>query len=470
METKKRNSFSGSIGFILAAAGSAVGLGNIWRFPYLAARDGGGLFLLVYLVLTLTFGFTLLTTELAIGRKTKQSASTAFGVVNKKWKSLGILPYVICMIILPYYCVIGGWILKYFVAFVCGDMNKTLNKDYFSNFISDQWWPIIFAVIFLGATAIIVFNGINDGIEKFSKFLMPILILIIIIVAIFSITIKQIDANGVTRTGFQGFKMYLIPNFDGITVKDFISVVVDAVGQLFYSISVAMGIMVTYGSYVKDEEHIGKSTNMIEVFDTGVAFLAGAMVIPVVFTYMGKDGLAASGPSLIFESLPKAFSQMGDVGGIVGILFFAMVLFAAITSSVSLMENLVSSNIDVFHVSRKKSVVITTLIVLAVGVIVCLGYNILAVNVDLPNGSTNNTILDILDYSSNNLLMPLLALLTCILIGWVVKPKYVIDEVEKTGKKMGRKVLYVIMIKFVAPICLIALLLKSLGLLDFLLN
>lgn len=461
-KTKKRNAFNGSIGFVLAAAGSAVGLGNIWRFPYLAAKDGGGMFLFIYLILALTFGFTLLTAEIAIGRKTKQSPLTAYKKLHKKWKFLGVLACLVPIIILPYYCAIGGWVIKYFLVYLTGHGKEAANADYFTEFISMDIQPIVFLAIFLFLVAFIIFRGVNRGIEASSKIIMPLLILLVVIIAVFSLTISHTDADNVTRTGLQGLRIYTIPDFEGLTIKGFFTVLVDAMGQLFFSLSVAMGIMIAYGSYVKDDANLIKSINQIEIFDTLVAFLAGVMIIPAVFTFMGSEGLEASGPGLMFISLPKVFSSMGTLGNVIGCLFFAMVLFAALTSAVSVMEAIVSSFMDQFHISRKKAAAIETVIALIAGIFVCLGYNHFYFEKILPNGAKAQ-ILDIMDYISNSVLMPIVAIGTCILVGWVIKPKSIIDEVVKNGEKFGRKKLFIITIKFVAPVLLFILFLKSLG-------
>lgn len=462
--TKNRNSFSGSIGFVLAAAGSAVGLGNIWRFPYLAAKDGGGLFLLIYVVLALTFGFALLTTEIAIGRKTKQSPLTAYGILKKKWSFLGVLACLVPIIVMPYYCVIGGWVLKYFLAYLTGDGNRLASEGYFTEYISGASEPIIWMTMFLLLAAVIVFRGVNKGIESISKVLMPILLVLVIGISLFSMTIHYTDDAGITRTGWEGFLIYIIPDLEGLTVKGFFTALVDAMGQLFFSLSVAMGIMITYGSYVKDEENLAKSINQIEIFDTIVAFLAGVMIIPAVYTFMGREGMQASGPSLMFVSLPKVSAFMGDIGNFVGGLFFAMVLFAALTSEVSVMEAVVSSIMDKFGISRIKAAAMEMVLIFVVGVAVCFGYNKWYFNITLPNG-TKAQILDIMDYISNNCLMPLVAIGTCILVGWIVKPKTIVDEVEKNGCQFRRKRLYVLMVRYIAPILLLVLLFKSLGIL-----
>lgn len=458
---KKRNSFNSSIGFILAAAGSAVGLGNIWRFPYLAAKDGGGLFLVIYLILALTFGFTLLTTEIAIGRKTKQSPLTAYGTLKKGWGKLGVLACVVPMMILPYYCVIGGWVMKYAVTFIVGDWTQTAEDGYFTSFITADTEPIVYGVIFLILTCVIIYQGVNKGIEAFSKVIMPALLVLVLGIAVFSLTLKLTD-GGTVRTGLQGLKIMLIPRVAGMRFSDILTVIMDAMGQLFYSLSIAMGIMVAYGSYVKDGDDLMGSINQIEIFDTGVAVLAAVMIIPAVYVFMGEEGMSASGPGLMFISIPKVFEEMGGIGHFIGILFFLMVLFAALTSSISILEAIVSSFMDQFKVSRRRATVIEFVIALVLAVLVCLGYNKLYFEMPLPNGVTAQ-ILDVMDYVSNNILMPVVAMSTCILIGWVLTPDIVIDEVTKTGSRFIRKKLYVVMVRFVAPVMLFILFLQAFG-------
>ena len=457
---EKRSSFSGSIGFVLAAAGSAVGLGNIWRFPYLAAKDGGGLFLVIYIILVLTFGFTLLTTEVSIGRKTKQSALTAYGKIHKKWGFLGVLASLVPFIIMPYYCVIGGWVLKYAMVFITGQGARAATDDFFTNFITGYADPIVYNIVFLLMTGVVIFLGVNKGIESISKVLMPILFVMIIGIAIYSLTLKGgKDTDG--RTGMQGLAVYVIPNLEGVGFRDVMMTVMDAMGQLFYSISVAMGIMVTYGSYVKDEDNLLRSVNQIEIFDTIVALLAGVMIIPAVYVFLGEEGLSNAGPGLLFVAMPKIFADMGIAGNILGGLFFLTVLFAALTSCISIMEAICSGMIDK-GMKRSKATFVEGGIALVLSTVVCLGYNALYFEFKLPNGTVGQ-LLDIMDYLSNNVLMPILAIGTCILIGWVVKPKTVIGEVTKNGEKFYRKWLYIGMVKVVAPVLLVILLLGSLG-------
>ena len=463
-QEKKRNTFAGSIGFVLAAAGSAVGLGNIWRFPYLAAKDGGGMFLLVYLVLALTFGFTLLASELAIGRKTRRSALHAYGQLNRRFGALGVVACLVPFIILPYYCTIGGWVMKYFLVYLTGKGPQATSNGYFTQFLSSPVQPIVFALLFVLVVAFIIYRGVNKGIESSSKLIMPALFVLVIAIAVFSLTISHTDADGTTRTGMQGLKILVVPDFSGLTLRGFFTVLLDAMGQLFYSISVAMGIMVTYGSYVRDDANLGRSINQIEIFDTLVAFLAAVMIIPAVYTFMGREGMEASGPSLMFISLPKVFEAMGGVGHVIGALFFLMVFFAALTSAVSVMEAIVACLMDQFHISRAKATLLETAICLVLALLVCLGYNALYFDLLLPNGN-HAQLLDVMDYVSNNFLMPVVAIGTCILVGWVVKPRTVIDEIERSSGRFGRKKLYVVMIKVIAPILLTVLLHKSVGIL-----
>ena len=460
---KKKSGFSSSIGFVLSAAGSAVGVGNIWRFPYLAAQDGGGLFLLVYLALVLTFGFTLLTTDIAIGRRTKQSALNAFGSIRPKWGFLGKLTFLVPALIMTYYTVIGGWVLKYMTVYITGQGGAAAQDGYFGSFITSQAAPIVFMLVFLAVTALVVYAGVDKGIERFSKLVMPGLLLMIVGIAIFSLTLSFTDGEGVTRTGLQGLAVYLIPDFSGLTVSGFLKILLDAMSQLFFSLSVSMGIMITYGSYVDQDVNLSRSVSQIELFDTGVALLAGMMIIPAVYVFSGTEGMA-SGPSLMFVSLPKVFAAMGGAGTVVGLVFFVMVAFAALTSSVSILETLVSSCMALFHTTRKKMSLVIGLLSAAAAAVICLGYNVLYFELPLPNGSVGQ-LLDVMEYVSNSFLMPLISLLTCIFVGWVIKPKWIEAELEASGHPCTRKKLYAFMIRYVAPVIMAVLFLQSTGLL-----
>ena len=459
MSDNSRNSFSGSLGFVLAAAGSAVGLGNIWRFPYLAARDGGGLFLLVYIVLALTFGFTLLITEVAIGRRSQQGPLTAYKFFNRRWAFLGWLSFIVPYIIYPYYCVIGGWVLKYFVTYLSLGGREAINDGYFSGFISSQWEPLVLMAVFAVMCFYIVYKGVEKGIEKYSRIIMPALVVMVLFICFYSLFVSHTDSNGVTRTGLNGMAVYFLPNFEGLTLHRFLMIALDAMGQLFYSLSIAMGIMVAYGSYMKKSVNLGQAIDRIEVFDTLIAVLAGLMIIPAVYVFMGTDGMKA-GPGLMFIALPKVFDSLGVFGMVIGMVFFLMVLFAAITSAVSILEAIVASVMDKFGWSRKKSVIIMASTGFVWSVVVCLGYNVFYFDYTLPNGAVGQ-ILDIFDYVSNNILMPILAICTCILIGWVVKPNLLVGEMRLNGYRFRRKKMYIVMLKYVVPILLTVLLLTA---------
>lgn len=464
MREDERSSFSGSIGFVLAAAGSAVGLGNIWRFPYLAAKNDGGLFIAIYIVLALTFGFALLMTEIAIGRMTKSSPLKAYGVLNPNWKWIGFFATLVPFMIFPYYCAIGGWVTKYSLAYLTGVGEGVAADGFFGGFITSTTEPIALMAVFLLISSLAIVSGVNKGIEKVSKVLMPILLLLVIGISLFALTISYTDPSGVTRTGTEGLMVYMVPDLSNLTLSHFMGVLLDAMGQLFFSISVAMGIMVAYGSYFKDSGNVSKSVLNIEFFDWLVAFLAGIMIILPLYVFMGREGMHASGPSLVFVTMPKIFIEMGSIGSLVGVAFFIMVFFAALTSNISILEAIVSSFMEHFNISRKTATLAETVIALILGGIVCLGYNVFYFEAKLPTGSVGQ-ILDIMDFISNNLLMPIVAISTCLLIGWVVGPDKIIAEATKNGEKFYGRALYVFLIKYCAPVLLTILLLRSIGIL-----
>ena len=460
---KQKSGFSGQIGFVFAAAGSAVGVGNLWRFPYLAAKDGGGLFLIIYLVLVFTFGFTLLTTDIAIGRKTGKSAIYAYESMRSKWKFLGILTFLVPVLIMTYYAVIGGWILKYITIYLFSSGKEAVADGCFTGFISSPS-SVWFSLVFMLLTALIVYNGVEKGIERVSKFIMPVLLVMVIAIAIFSLTLKTTLDDGTVRTGLQGLQVYLKPDFTGITVSRFLQITLDAMSQLFFSLSVSMGIMITYGSYVKKDVDLNKAVSQIELMDTGVAFLAGIMIIPAVFVFSGLDGMSA-GPGLMFVSLPNVFYSMGKMGRVIGILFFVLAGFAALTSCISVLESITANCMELFHTERKKTTGVLSIIYLTATAIIALGYSVFYVEVVLPNGSTGQ-LLDIMDYISNSFLMPFISLMSAILIGWIMKPSWIVEEMELNGGKFRRKKLYNVMIRYIMPIIMLILFLQSTGVLN----
>ena len=461
---KEHKGFTGQLGFVLAAAGSAVGVGNLWRFPYLAAKDGGGVFLIIYLALIFTVGFVLLTTDLAIGRKTGKSAIYAYQSMHSKWKFLGIFTFFVPVIIMTYYAVIGGWILNYIKYFLTGDMKLAAEDACFTNFISSNA-SVYCSLIFMVMTALIVFGGVEKGIERVSKIIMPILLIMVVGIAIFSLTLKSSGENDEIRTGLQGLAVYLKPDFTGMTLSRFLQISLDAMSQLFFSLSVSMGIMITYGSYVKKDVDLSKSVSVIEIMDTSVAMLAGVMIIPAVYVFLGVEGMSA-GPGLMFISLPKVFFQMGPAGRIIGLLFFILAAFAALTSCISVLESIVANTIEILGTERKSTTLVLSVIYLIATAVIALGYSKFYVEVSLPNGSTGQ-LLDIMDYISNSFMMPLIAFLSSIFIGWIMKPQWIIDEVEYGGKKFSKKGLYVVMTKYFLPVIMFVLFLISTGIFTY---
>ena len=444
----KKHGFTGQIGFVMAAAGSAVGVGNLWRFPYLAAKDGGGLFILIYLILTFTFGFTLLTSDIAIGRKTGKNSIKAYTAMSPKWSFLGILTFLVPVLIMTYYAVIGGWITRYIVVYLTGQNKLAASSQ-----------STLYAVIFMLLTAWIVFNGVEKGIEQCSKILMPVMLVMIVAIAIFALTLTHTDDAGVTCTGLQGLAVYLTPNFEGLTIKRFLQILLDAMSQIFFSLSVSMGIMITYGSYIKKDVDVNASIHQIEFFDTGVALLAGMMIIPSIFVFEGVEGMKA-GPSLMF------IASMPTLGRFVGLAFFIMAAFAALTSCVSVLETITANCMEIFHTKRKPTTITLTLVYTIASVVIALGYSKFYIELPLPNGSIGQ-LLDLMDYISNSFMMPFISMLSAILIGWVVGPDWIVEEVEYGGRKFGLKGLYRVMIKYVVPVIMFILFLTSAGILNF---
>lgn len=442
----ERSSFSGKLGYVLAVAGSAVGLGNIWRFPYLAAKYGGGIFLLVYLILMLTFGYVLIVSETTLGRLTRKSPVGAFNAFGKSlpFKIGGWINAVIPMLIIPYYSVIGGWVFKYLFEYLRGSTDALAEDSYFTGFItagaSVEVWFLIFTLVVL----LIIVAGVEHGIEKVSKMMMPVLVILAVIVSIYS----------VTRPGaLEGVKYFLIPNFDNFSWMT----IVAAMGQMFYSLSIAMGILYTYGSYMKKDVDIEQSTSQIEVFDTAIAFLAGLMIIPAVFSFFNGDPeKLKAGPSLMFITLPKVFASMG-MGRIIGVVFFLLVLLAALTSAISLAESCVSTIEDQLGWKRNIASVVIGIVIVILGSFSALGFGMLDFVQIL-----GMSILDFFDFLTNSLMMPIAALSTCILIVYVVGVDKIVEEVE-TSSKFKRKGIYKFFIKYLAPICILVILVSSIA-------
>ena len=440
-----RSMFSGKLGFVLSAAGASVGLGNIWRFPYLAAKYGGGIFLLIYILLALTFGYTMIVAETSLGRMTRKSPVGAFASFTKSHtlKAGGWINAIIPILIVPYYSVIGGWVIKYLFEYICGNGTKLAEDGYFSMFISDGVSAEICFIVFALITLTIIFAGVRNGIERVSKFMMPILVVLSVIIAIYS----------VTRPGaLKGIQYFLVPNLENFSWMT----VVSAMGQMFYSMSIALGILVTFGSYMKKETSIENSTRNVEVFDTAIAIMAGLMIIPAVFAFSGGDpNTLQAGPSLMFITIPKVFASMG-LGTVVGILFFVLVLFAAVTSSIALTESAVSTFEDELHWNRKKSTVVIGIIMLALGTLSSLGYGPLdAVKI------LGMQFLDFFDFLTNSVMMPIAAIATCLLVSRVIGVDRIEEEMTQEDGTFRRKKIFVMMIKYLCPVFAAIILISS---------
>lgn len=447
----ERGSFSNKLGFVLAAAASAVGLGNLWRFPYLASHYGGGIFVVVYIILAATFGFTLLTAEISLGRKTGKSCIDAFRDLRERYKFIGWLMAIIPILIVPYYCVIGGWVLKYFFESVTGNL-ETLSSGGTGG--DPYWWdyitgsatgsvadPSLWFIIFAALCMLVICLGVGKGIERVSKILMPLLLVMLVIVTVFTFTLDGI---------WDGLDFYLRPRIEDLSPDTFLG----ATSQIFYSMSLAMGIMITYGSYMKKDVNIEHSARNIGVIDTGVAIFAGLMIVPAAFVFGQAD---KSGMGLMFNAMPMIFDQM-PAGEIVAPVFFLLVVFAALTSAMSLAETAVSIFKDRMHVSRWTAIWITSAIIIVLGLVCCLGFG--PWMTDVP-GDQGAGWLGIFDTVTNSLLMPIAAILTCVFIGYVIKTKVVEDEIEINGAFRSKK-LFRVMIKFICPICLLAILISGL--------
>lgn len=447
---KKHLGFSGKLGFVLSAAGSAVGLGNLWRFPYLTARYGGGIFILTYILLAVFFGLTLLMLEIAIGRNTGKSVIGAFTKLNPKFKWFGYLCVVVPILIVPYYCVIGGWVVKYGWSFLIGAEGLVGSgvdtSAFFGGFVSDTWQPLLFFFIFAVITVVIVAFGVQKGIEKMSKILMPTLAIISLFLMVYVLCQKG---------AWEGVGYTLIPDFDNFGFET----VLGALGQLFYSMSIGMCIMITYGSYMKKDVSIKSSSMQIAIFDSLFAIVASLIVIPAVFAFSvdPSNALAKPGPSLMFIQLTNIFNELPG-GRVIGVIFFILVLFAAVTSSVSLVEAIVAVLCEDGRMKRVTACVIVFSIVLVLGSLSSLGYGVLG-DVRI----LGKDILDSFDILSNYVLLPIVSIITCVIAGWFIDKNIMPKEIG-IDKNKYLNTYFNVIIKYVAPICIFIILVS--GLLD----
>jgi NSS family neurotransmitter:Na+ symporter len=445
-DNQKRSSFSNKVGYVLATAGASVGLGNIWRFPYLAAKYGGGAFLVTYLILAFTFGYTLIISETALGRMTGKSPVGAYHAFSRSGLSTagGWINAVIPMLIVPYYSVIGGWVIKYLFEYLRGNTKALAGDSYFGSFITSNAGSELWFLIFAALVILVIVAGVQNGIERVSRIMMPMLVVLAVIVAIYSMT----------RPGaVAGIKYFLVPDFSRFSWMT----VVAALGQMFYSLSIAMGILITFGSYMKKDVDIEKSSVQVAVFDSAIAILAGLMIIPAVFAFSGgSPETLNAGPSLMFITIPKVFASMG-LGTGVGVLFFLLVFFAAITSAIALAETSTSTFQDELGWSRKKSALLVFGIMIVLGSLSSVGYGALA-----DFRIFGMQMLDFFDFLSNSLMMPIAAFATCILVTKVVGRDKIEEEVMISSEFKGRR-MYFFMSKYIAPVFVIVILLSSIA-------
>ncbi|WP_242972974.1 sodium-dependent transporter [Anaeromicrobium sediminis] len=442
---QEREQWGSKVGFILAAAGSAVGLGNLWKFPYVAGKNGGGAFVLVYFIILFLVGFTLMLAEIALGRHTQLNAIGAYRKLREKWAFVGGLGVLAAFMLLSFYSVVGGWVINYVIKSVTGGLNVSdpeVLGNMFGEFVANRWTPIIYHAIFMLLTLLIVLGGVGGGIEKASKIMMPALFGFIILLAVRAVTLPG---------GIEGVKYLLVPDFSKINME----VILSALGQVFFSLSLGMGCMITYGSYLGKDTNIPESAVIIPLCDTAIALLAGLAVLPAVFAFGFEP---AAGPGLIFVTLPAVFSQM-PLGNLFAIMFFILVLFAALTSSISLLEVCVAYVVDEWGWNRKLTTWTLAGLIFAIGVPASLSMGPWA-DIHLLG---DRGFFDTYDYIVSNWLLPLGGLLLCIFVGWIWGTDAAIKEVTNNGTlEFKLRGLWVFLIKYVGPVAILVVFVRSL--------
>ena len=439
-----RGSFTNKMGFVLATAGAAVGLGNIWRFPYLVAENGGGLFLLIYLLLVFTIGIILIITESAVGRRAGAGVLLAFTKVSKRWTFLGYLSFFIPLLIFSFYAVVGGWVLHYGLQFLLGNGEVLAEARYFSLYAAEPLLPAFWSVVFLLLTAGIVIRGVQKGVEKTCRFVMPALLVMLVVLAGYCISMPG---------GLDGVAYFFYPDISEFSSE----LLIAALGQVFFSLTIGAGLIITYGSYLPRKENLVSSARAVAVFDVAVALLAGLLVIPAVFAFSGgSPETLGSGPDLMFIVLPQVFASF-PFGDVVGAAFFILVFLAAITSSVAIYEVGISSIIDRFSLSRKRAVLTLSIPLAAAVVLVSLGFGIL----DFVQINGLN-IFGMLDYLTNNILLPISAFLMSFVAGWVIKPQGILDEVCAEGVTFRGQKLFSFALRFVVPAVILIIFISGL--------
>lgn len=431
--------WSGSLGFIMAAAGSAVGMGNLWRFPMLVGENGGGAFVLVYLICIFLVGIPMIIAEVTIGRAGGKDAFGSYKALNKKWGAVGILAVITSFIGLSYYAVLGGWVIRYIFASVTGASDK--GTEFFQSFTANAGSQIVFYLIFMVITLLIVLRGVQKGIENSCKIMMPLLVVCMLVIVVRSCTLPGAGA---------GIEFFLKPDFSKLTPDAFLQ----ALGQVFFSLSLGTGATITYGAYLGKDQKIVKSAGSIAFFDTLVAMIAGFAILPAVFAF-GFD--PESGPSLMFQTLPTVFGEMPG-GKIFGLIFFVLVLFAAVSTSIAYLEVVVSFAVNTFKVSRAKASVIFSILITCVGIPCALSFGVWS---DIKIAGKG--FFDLADYLVSNVSLPIGGILACIFIGWVWKTDNAVKEITNNGKvRFKLAPVWSALIKFVLPVLIAAVFVTSL--------
>ena len=446
MEANNNRGFTSNIGAILAAAGGAVGLGNIWRFPYMLGSNGGGAFLLVYVFFVLLIGIPLMMSEFIIGRRAQHNVIGAFRVLSPKqkgWMLVGVFGIVCAFLIYAFYSVVAGWTLNYIVMAFGGRLTGQSPEgvaQLFTSFTQGSFWPLVSQCLFLALTGLVVMMGVQKGIEKVSKILMPVLFLLLLLMCVRSVTLSGAK---------EGLSFLFKPDFSKIDG----SCILSALGQSFFSLSIGMGAMITYGSYIRKEDKLFNTSLWIAVCDSLVAILAGIVIFPAVFAF-GMD--PASGPELVYIVLPNVFNSMPG-GVIFAVIFFLLLGIAALTSTISLLEILVAAAVEELHWTRRRASLVCSLVVFVIGAFCTLSFG------PLKDAKLFGfTIFDLFDRITASYLMPIGALMLTIFLGWFMPKVEVRDELSNGGALKARAFeLYYFVLRYVAPLALIVILITG---------
>lgn len=447
----ERDSFTSKFGVIAAAAGSAIGLGNIWRFPYVTGENGGGAFLLIYLLFVLAIGLPVMISEFVIGRSAQKNPYGAFKMLSPRrpWYLIGLMGVAAAFMILAFYTTVAGWTLEYFYQAITGNLSGKNDAELtrmFDDFLKGSFRPILWFVIFMAFTALIILSGVRKGIEKYTKILMPLLLVLLISLCIRSVTLEGSGA---------GLRFLFNPDFSKITPK----VILEALGQAFFSLSIGMGTLITYGSYIRKKENLASSAFYVVSADTMIAVIAGIAIFPALFALGGSP---ASGTGLVFIVIPAIFQKM-PMGDVFALVFFILLAVAALTSTISVLEVIVAYLAEELRMTRRKATVAATLAVSALGMLTVLSLGSLG-NIKL----LGRNIFGLLEYLTSNIMLPLGGFFIVMFIGWFYSRKKTHDELTNNGElKAGYMPFYMFLVKFVAPIAIAIVFLYSLGILKF---